>query len=111
LVKNIGADEAPCDHVEDAYPELLWMCGRNSLFIDEVDLVARFDAEVVTDGGYTPRHNIAPGDNSHLVTNEAPDEIDAFHWGPIPFWADELEGGIINARSETADEKRVFERA
>jgi len=37
--------------------------------------------------------------------------IDAYHWGLIPFWADEPGEGIINARSETADEKRVFERA
>lgn len=29
----------------------------------------------------------------------------------IPFWADEPEEGIINARSETADEKRLFESA
>jgi len=86
------------------------MCGRNSLFIDQADLEARFDAEVVTDGGYTPRYNIAPGDDLHIVTNEAPGEIDAYHWGLIPFWADEPEEGIINARSETADEKRVFER-
>ncbi|ERG93615.1 MAG: hypothetical protein J07HQW2_00048 [Haloquadratum walsbyi J07HQW2] len=42
--------------------ELSGMCGRNSLFIDQADLEARFDAEVVTDGGYTPRYNIAPGD-------------------------------------------------
>jgi putative SOS response-associated peptidase YedK len=91
--------------------EVLRMCGRNSLFIDQADLEARFDAEVVTDGGYTPRYNIAPGDDLHIITNEAPDEIDAYHWGPIPFWADEPEEGIINARSETADEKRVFEQA
>jgi len=44
------------------------MCGRNSLFIDQADLEARFDAEVVTDGGYTPRYNIAPGDDLHIVT-------------------------------------------
>jgi len=92
-------------------PEVLRMCGRNSLFIDQADLEARFDAEVVADGGYTPRYNIAPGDDLHIVTNEASDEIDAYHWGLIPFWADEPEEGIINARSETADEKRVFERA
>ncbi|ERJ05682.1 hypothetical protein HLRTI_002304 [Halorhabdus tiamatea SARL4B] len=30
------------------------MCGRNSLFIDQADLEARFDADVVVDGGYTP---------------------------------------------------------
>jgi len=54
------------------------MCGRNSLFIDQVDLEDRFDAEVVTDGGYTPRYDIAPGDDLHVITNEAPDEIDRY---------------------------------
>lgn len=87
------------------------MCGRNSLFIEQGDLEARFDAEVVTDGGYTPRYNIAPGDGVYIITNEAPNEIDRYHWGLIPFWADKPEEGIINARSETANEKRVFERA
>ena len=87
------------------------MCGRKSLFIDQADLEARFDAEVVTDGGYTPRYNIAPGDDLYIVTNESPDDIDRYHWGLIPFWADEPDEGIINARSETANEKRVFEQA
>jgi putative SOS response-associated peptidase YedK len=79
--------------------------------VSKPDLEARFDAEVVADGGYTPRYNIAPGDDLHIVKNEAPDEIDSYHWGLIPFWTDEPEEGIINARSETADEKRVFEQA
>jgi putative SOS response-associated peptidase YedK len=87
------------------------MCGRNSLFVERGDLEARFDAEIVADGGYTPRYNVAPGDGLEVVTNEATDEIDRYHWGLIPFWVDEPEDGIINARSETADEKRVFERA
>jgi putative SOS response-associated peptidase YedK len=87
------------------------MCGRNSLFVGQSDLEARFNAEVVTDGGYTPRYNIAPGDKLEVITNEAANEIDQYHWGLIPFWADEAEEGIINARSETAAEKRVFEKA
>jgi len=91
--------------------ELVHMCGRNSLFIDPGDLQVRFDAEIVTDGGYTPRYNIAPGDSLDIITNEAPDEIDRYHWGLIPFWTDDAKEGIINARSETAAEKRVFERA
>jgi putative SOS response-associated peptidase YedK len=45
------------------------------------------------------------------MTNEAPTEIDRYQWGLIPFWADGPEQGINNARSETADEKRVFERS
>ena len=53
------------------------MCGRNSLFIDQAHLEDRFDAEVMTDGGYTPRYNIAPGDDLYIITNEAPDDIAA----------------------------------
>ncbi len=49
-----------CDHVEDASPELLGVCGRNSLFIDQTDLEARFDAEVVADGGYNPDTTSCP---------------------------------------------------
>ncbi|MDG5778443.1 SOS response-associated peptidase [Haloarculaceae archaeon H-GB1-1] len=84
------------------------MCGRTSLFVDRPTLETRFGAEVVADGGYTPRYNIAPGEPLEVVTNDATDEIDRFHWGLVPFWADEPEEGIINARSETASEKRVF---
>ncbi|GAA0253794.1 SOS response-associated peptidase [Haladaptatus pallidirubidus] len=87
------------------------MCGRTALFIQQHDLEDRFDARIVTDGGYTPRYNIAPGEPLEVITNEATDEIDQYHWGLIPFWADEPEEGIINARSETADEKRVFQDA
>ncbi|WP_458191059.1 SOS response-associated peptidase [Haladaptatus sp. NG-WS-4] len=84
------------------------MCGRNALFVDQRELEDRFDAKVATDGGYTPRYNIAPGEPLEIITNESPDEIDQYHWGLIPFWTDEPEEGIINARSETAGEKRVF---
>lgn len=87
------------------------MCGRTALFAEPGVLEDLFDAEIVTDGGYTPRFNIAPGQPLEIITNEAPHEIDQFHWGLIPFWADEPEEGIVNARSETADEKRVFQNA
>lgn len=85
------------------------MCGRNSLFAPRETLESRFGAEVVADGGYTPRYNVAPGDGLAVVTDEAPDEIDRYHWGLIPFWADDLEEGILNARSESVDEKQAFE--
>jgi putative SOS response-associated peptidase YedK len=101
------------------------MCGRTSLFATRGELEETFDARLVTDGGfargangaasdresdgwYRPRYNIAPGEALAVVTNEAPDGIDAFHWGLIPFWADEPDEGLINARSETAGEKRSF---
>ncbi|MFB6233154.1 MAG: SOS response-associated peptidase [Haloarculaceae archaeon] len=84
------------------------MCGRSSLFVDQNVLEDRFDAEVVADGGYTPRYNIAPGQPLEVVTNERPDGIDRYHWGLLPDWADEPGDGIINARSETVAEKPVF---
>jgi putative SOS response-associated peptidase YedK len=55
------------------------MCGRNSLFVPQDDLETRFDAKVVADGGYTPRYNIAPGDDLEVITNETADEIDQYH--------------------------------
>ncbi|WP_436926065.1 SOS response-associated peptidase [Halosimplex amylolyticum] len=87
------------------------MCGRTSLFVPQDDLVDRFEATVVADGGYTPRYNIAPGDPLEVITNESTDAIEQYHWGLIPEWADEPEEGFINARSETAAEKRAFEDA
>lgn len=87
------------------------MCGRNSLFIPQSELEDRFDAEVVTDGGYEPRFNIAPGEGLEVITNEASAEIDQFQWGLAPEWLDDPSDGWINARSETADEKPAFRAA
>ena len=84
------------------------MCGRNSLFAPPEALEDAFGAEIVTDGGYVPRYNIAPGQPLEVVTNEAPDEIDELRWGLVPPWADGPGDGLINARSETAHEKRPF---
>lgn len=83
------------------------MCGRNSLFLKQSELQERFDA-IVTDGGYEPRYNIAPGSQVEVITNDEPDTITRYHWGLIPFWEDQPQEGIINARSETVGEKRVF---
>ncbi len=87
------------------------MCGRTSLHIEQAELENRFDAELVTDGGYTPRYNIAPGDNLAVITNETTAEITEFHWGLIPSWADTPSDGMINARAETASEKSAFANA
>ena len=62
------------------------MCGRTSLFVPKSQLEDRFEATVVADGGYRPRYNIAPGSGLEVVTNDATDEIDRFHWGLVPPW-------------------------
>ncbi|AUX10307.1 hypothetical protein AArcSl_2689 [Halalkaliarchaeum desulfuricum] len=89
------------------------MCGRNSLFVPREQLEARFDAELVADGGYEPRYNIAPGDSLEVITAEAPDEIDRYRWGIVPPWSDSPGRGelLINARSETVAEKPTFRDA
>ncbi len=85
------------------------MCGRTSLFADRDALETRFDATVAD--GYTPRYNIAPGEELAVITNEAPETIEHVHWGVIPPWGDGSGDGLINARSETAGEKDVFASA
>jgi putative SOS response-associated peptidase YedK len=87
------------------------MCGRTSLFVPLDDLESRFDAEYVADGGYRPRFNIAPHQPIEVISNGASDEIDQYTWGLLPPWADDLNDGFINARSETAHEKRSFKDA
>ena len=87
------------------------MCGRTSLFVPLDDLQSRFDADYVADGGYRPRFNIAPHQPIEIISNEATDEIDQYTWGLLPPWADDPNEGFINARSETAHEKRSFKDA
>lgn len=87
------------------------MCGRNSLFIPQERLEARFDARIVADGGYAPRYNVAPGDGLEVITDEAPGEIDRYRWGLIPSWSGDPGERIVNARAESADEKPVFRDA
>jgi putative SOS response-associated peptidase YedK len=47
-----------------------------------------------------------------VVDEEGHRQMDAFHWGLIPFWAKEKGIGnrMINARSETLAEKSSFKR-
>lgn len=60
-----------------------------------------------------PRYNIAPTQAiSCIHAGEGRREWSLFRWGLIPPWADELSIGnrMINARSETAAEKRSFQQ-
>jgi putative SOS response-associated peptidase YedK len=87
------------------------MCGRTSLFVPQSTLETRFSARVVSDGGYTPRFNIAPTQPIEAITSDAPDNIVQHTWGLLPSWADGFDDGFINARAETAHEKPSFESA
>lgn len=85
------------------------MCGRNAVFGYPDDIEDVLDASFTFD--FESRYNIAPGQPTEVITDESPGEITQHHWGLIPFWADEPDEGIINARAETVDEKQVFKTA
>lgn len=87
------------------------MCGRTSLFPPALELERRFDAAIAEGVDYQPRYNISPGSHVEVITNVNPAQIDQFHWGLIPHWADHVDDGFINARAETAPEKPAFRDA
>lgn len=87
------------------------MCGRNSLFPPASELETRFDATIADGIEYVPRYNIAPGSSLEVVTSDRADEITHAHWGFLPRWAASFDNGMINARSETINDKSAFRDA
>jgi len=87
------------------------MCGR---FVIELtpDLATRFfGLDEVPD--LPPRYNIAPT-QSVPVIREASDgsrRLSMMRWGLVPSWAKDIGDGLINARSETINEKPSFRQA
>lgn len=84
------------------------MCGRFSLTTDEQQLNLFFELS----GGsapYVPRYNGAPTQQLAVITAEEPKRLQFFRWGLIPKWSKEMPKiPIINARSETIDQKPSF---
>ncbi|WP_231741807.1 SOS response-associated peptidase [Stieleria varia] len=66
--------------------------------------------------GLKPRFNIAPTQSIACIHRSeigGPRQLTLFRWGLLPPWADDLAIGakMINARSETLDQKRSFQSA
>lgn len=53
------------------------------------------------------------GEDHPAIRDANPEAIEEFHWGLIPFWADDTEIGnrLVNARAETVAEKPAFRHA
>jgi putative SOS response-associated peptidase YedK len=89
------------------------MCGRYSLAAD-MDLFAKY-FEVFMEGvEYSPRYNIAPGQNAPVVTGSGEKgRLSVMRWGLTPEWMKEKKGGrlLINARAETLYQKPTFRRS
>lgn len=89
------------------------MCGRFTLTIT-VDAVAeRFAAVSEVPVTYPEaRYNIAPGQESLVVTAAAQRQVHTMRWGLRPEWArDRLKGQyLINLRAESLRDKPTFRR-
>jgi putative SOS response-associated peptidase YedK len=84
------------------------MCGRYTLTVSGEVLETRFDARAVAP--IEPTYNAAPREPLPVIRADRPDEIAPMTWGLTPSWADDRRD-LINARSETASEKRSFREA
>jgi len=90
------------------------MCGRFTLTVSPDTLSGLFKAE--WSSPFKPRYNIAPTQQSPVVRISPADNslhIDLLKWGLIPSWAKDASIGnhMINARSETVDQKPSFRTA
>lgn len=82
------------------------MCGRFTL--KEPKKVKLKDIDLSNLDDLIPRYNIAPTQPVLTAVQRGADREATFmQWGLIPFWSTEPKG-IINARTETIDEKPSF---
>ncbi len=88
------------------------MCGRFSLNADPTQLKKMFPWLTIPDE-MQPRYNVAPSQPVSVVPNDGQNKLDFFVWGLIPSWAKDPKMGsrMINARSETVDQKPSFRAA
>ncbi|WLR42121.1 SOS response-associated peptidase [Bacillus carboniphilus] len=87
------------------------MCGRFSLATDMELLHELFEIEM--NEALTPRYNIAPSQPVLSIINSQDGYRAGFlRWGLIPPWSKDEKIGykMINARSETLDERKSFKK-
>ena len=75
------------------------MCGRFVQVIDIEFFVKRFGVNRPNEITVQSSFNVAPGDLAYVITNEQPQELQAFQFGLTPSWA-KKQMYLINARSE-----------
>lgn len=88
------------------------MCGRFTLTLEISALQMAFDLGEQT-VVWQSNYNVAPSTLVPVLTNHQPEKIQLFRWGLIPSWSKDPSIGakMINARSETLQEKPSFRSA
>lgn len=90
------------------------MCGRMAITLPHEAMVQMFEAVPSNDLPDVPNYNVCPTVQIHTVTSsEGVRRLQPMRWGFIPKWYKKPSGGplLINARSETIDEKPAFRQA
>lgn len=87
------------------------MCGRYTLFLEQADLEEHFGATFASGESFSPRYNMAPGQELPVIRDTGPETFTHLEWGLVPGWADDDTNGLINARAETVASKPSFKRA
>ena len=84
------------------------MCGRYTFVSPAPAVEDHFEAAFREP--LAPSYNAAPSQRLPVITDAAPDVIQAFRWGLIPAWSRDPKAGPkpINARAETLAEKPSF---
>ena len=88
------------------------MCGRFTITIEPAFFQQELDLGKVP-AEWTPRYNAAPSQDIPVVLDKDNRDVEMLRWGLIPFWAKDEKIGyrMINARSETIQEKPSFRNA
>lgn len=88
------------------------MCGRYFLYYDKDFIIDAFN--IINEFDYEDRFNIAPSqDVLAIVKGSTGNRAGYMKWGLIPKWANDPKIGnkLINARSETIEEKPSFKES
>lgn len=88
------------------------MCGRFTITLTPEELTEELGLNGVIQS-FQPRFNVAPTQLIPIIRDSTKRMLEMFHWGLIPSWSKETEIGkkMINARSETIQEKPSFRNA
>ena len=89
------------------------MCSR--YFLDADGQIIAYTFRVPANEHVRKRYNIAPTQDAPVIrlAKDGAPEFALLRWGLVPFWSKSLASGtkMINARSETVEEKPAFRQA
>ena len=89
------------------------MCSR--YFLDADGHIIAYTFRVPANEHVRKRYNIAPTQDAPVIrlANDGSPELALLRWGLVPFWSKSLASGtkMINARSESVEEKPAFRQA